>query len=82
MARRWLGLHDAAAASVIRRLEEQTAAARAWKEIADNNDYARQGLQRRLESPGHRLVDAVRDLLLAIPGVRRTQRIVRSMRGQ
>ncbi len=81
MARRWLGLHDAAAASVERRLEEQTESARKCKEIADNNDWARQGLQRRLDSPGHRLVDAIRDLVFSVPGVRRAMGLARRIRG-
>ena len=81
LARSWLGLHDAAAASVVRGLEEQREAARKWKEIADNNDFARQGLERRLESPAHRGVDALRDLVRQIPGLGLVMRIARRRSG-
>ena len=75
LARGWLGVNDAAAGSVVRRLEE----ALPWKEIADQNDYARQGLQRRLDSPPHRLVDAAQEALKRVPGF---ARVIGIMRGR
>jgi len=80
LSRDWLGMHDAAAAAVLRRLGDENADAKKWKEIADNNDFARQGLQRRLDSPGHRMVERVRGLILGVPGVGRAVRARRKSR--
>ena len=81
LSQTWLGLHDAAAAAVLRRLEDQTAEASKWKAIADNNDFARQGLQRRLDSPGHRMVERVRAATSRLPGVSHAVRLKRKLRG-
>ena len=81
LARRWLGVHDAAAAVIVRRLEERVdkAVARAeareadagrWEEIANNNDWARVQLEKRLSQPRYRMVDAVRDRIVSLPGGR------------
>jgi 2-polyprenyl-3-methyl-5-hydroxy-6-metoxy-1,4-benzoquinol methylase len=82
LSQTWLGLHDAAAAAVLRRLEDQTAEAIKWKAIADNNDFAREGLQRRLESPGHRMVERVRGTMLRLPGVSRAMRLRGKLSGR
>jgi methyltransferase family protein len=80
LSQTWLGLHDAAAAAVLRRLDDQTAEATKWKTIADNNDFARQGLQRRLDSPGHRMVERVRGTFTRLPGVSQALRATRKLR--
>ena len=85
LARGHLGVHDAAAASMVRRLEEMEQRAKAaeaeaekWQEIADNNDWAFQdaelrlaALQARLALPRYAMVDALHDRLTALPGGRR-----------
>jgi SAM-dependent methyltransferase len=62
LARERLGIHDAAAAALLRRLEDQTALAAQWKRIADGNDWARRELEERLESRPHQAAEAVREL--------------------
>jgi SAM-dependent methyltransferase len=73
LSRTWLGLHDAAAAAMVRRLQEAEARAEfaeseaeRWEDIADNNDWARQerenelkGLEARLAGPRYAAMDAV-----------------------
>ena len=81
LARGWLGVHDAAAGAVVGNLAWQTSEATKWKEIADRNDWARQGLQAQLDAPRHRAVDAARDALLALPGVSGARRAARRLRG-
>ena len=79
LGRGWLGVHDASSASVLRHLEDQTAEAKKWKAIADNNDFARQGLQRRLDSPGHRMVERVRGAASRVPGVQAAAKLRRRL---
>ncbi len=78
LARESLGVHDAAAASVIRKLEDRIAQSKAeatearlaerhWKDIADGNDWARRRAEQRLAQPRYRAVDAVRSRLLQLP---------------
>jgi len=79
LARRRLGVHDAAAASVLRRLEERgdreasaakaaAAEAEKWRAIADSNDWARRQLEQRLAEPRHRVADGVRDVVSRVRG--------------
>ncbi len=95
LGRKWLGVHDAAAAAVVRRLQERIesienradgleararaaeAAAERWKGIADNNDWAREQLDRRLAQPHYARMDAVRDRVLSVPGAVRLRRLLR-----
>ncbi len=75
LGRQRLGLHDAAAASVLKRLEEHAERgevarreADKWKQIADANDWHRRQLERQLAEPRYRVVDGVRERLLRAPG--------------
>lgn len=84
LARARLGVHDAAAAAVLRRVEETRAEARHWEDearkweaIADQNDWARVVAERRLDRRSHRIVDAVMDRITGLPGVRQARRLGR-----
>lgn len=88
LSRAWLGVHDAAAAAVVRRLQEENDAGRErarvaeaeaekWHAIADNNDWARAQLERRLAEPRYARMDAIRDRVLCVPGARALQRLLR-----
>lgn len=82
LARAHLGVHDAAAASMVRRLEEMEQRAEAaeaevekWQDIADNNDWAFKdaelrisALEGRLALPRYAAMDRFRESLLAVPG--------------
>lgn len=75
LTREWLGVHDAAAASLLKGLEERAYGAEAaareavkWKQIADNNDWQRQLLARQLALPLHRVADAIGRVVLRARG--------------
>ena len=78
LAREQLGRHDAAAAVVVRRLQERAdaeeeradsaeAEARKWKDIADANDWGRRQAEGRLNAGAHRLVEATTRRLATAP---------------
>jgi SAM-dependent methyltransferase len=80
LSRRYLGIHDAAAAVVLRRhqeaiqalerrAEEAEAQRDTWHEIADRNDLARRVLERRFATPRHRIADLIHNAILALPGM-------------
>lgn len=84
LARAHLGVHDAAAAVMVRRVEEALARAAAaeaeterWHQIADNNDWARRDLELRLTARRYAAVDAVRDRVLRVPGARLLVKLAR-----
>lgn len=80
IARTWLGIHDASAASVIKRLDENTAAAEKWEEIAAHNDWARELLDRRLQTPHHRVADLAYGLVYRLPGRSTARKLRRRLR--
>jgi 2-polyprenyl-3-methyl-5-hydroxy-6-metoxy-1,4-benzoquinol methylase len=80
LARKHLGVHDAAAASIVAGLSERMetekrravhfeAEAEKWEQIADSNDWARKQLEQRLAEPRYAAMDRTRDMILRIPGV-------------
>jgi 2-polyprenyl-3-methyl-5-hydroxy-6-metoxy-1,4-benzoquinol methylase len=82
LARNWLGVHDAAAATILHKYERRATEAEnrvAWLEdrlaleveVAKRNDRLFQDARRALASPRYRAADKVRDLVLATPGVGR-----------
>jgi len=79
LSRSWLGLHDAAAAAVLRRMDDAKAEAEKWRRIADNNDWGRQELEARLRSPGHRTVESVMQAVGSLPGVGAARRLRRKL---
>jgi 2-polyprenyl-3-methyl-5-hydroxy-6-metoxy-1,4-benzoquinol methylase len=87
LARAWLGVHDAAAASVMHRYESRAQEAEARVEyleqrleleieIAKQNDRYFQEARVALAAPRYRAVDKLRDLVLVVPSGRR---LVRAM---
>jgi 2-polyprenyl-3-methyl-5-hydroxy-6-metoxy-1,4-benzoquinol methylase len=71
MARAWLGIHDAAAAAVIHRLEEKQRALddemeRLRKRAREADEY-----QARLRRADHRFVDRIAMSLKGVPGLKR-----------
>ena len=75
LMRRWLGVHDAAAALTERRVTEAEARTEQLErrlaleiEVAKRNDRYFQDARRALQSPRYQAVDRLRDLLLAVPG--------------
>jgi 2-polyprenyl-3-methyl-5-hydroxy-6-metoxy-1,4-benzoquinol methylase len=85
MGRAWLGIHDAAAAVVVRRLEEEVnrldeelkheqTEARKWRMIADGNAYAREEALREGQRARYRIVDAVFGQVSRIPLIGRAAR--------
>ena len=88
LARQWLGIHDAGAAAVLRRLEDAAAEAkhweseaRKWKQIADQNDWAAKVANAELDRVRHRAVIAVSSRLSANPGGRAIKRLLGRGRG-
>lgn len=88
LARTWLGIHDAGAAVVVKRIDERASAAEEslrhwkgeagkWEAIADSNDWAFKDAQARLASPRYRAVDAVLGGLRRIPGAALLRRLLR-----
>lgn len=88
LARARLGVHDAAAATVLHKYARRAieAEARAEQleqrlaievEVAKQNDRYFQDARRALSAPRYRAVDAVRDVVLAIPGLRWLLRVLR-----
>jgi 2-polyprenyl-3-methyl-5-hydroxy-6-metoxy-1,4-benzoquinol methylase len=69
LARGWLGIHDAAAASAHRRVIDMTAEAEKWKQIADNNDWGRRVAEQRLQTRRHRIAEAPYAFVTGLPGV-------------
>ena len=93
LARRHLGRHDSAAASMVDKLEKRATAAEGRLahlerrldievEVAKNNDLMYQHAKATLDSPRYRAVDSVRDKVLAVPGLAALARWVwRRLRG-
>jgi hypothetical protein len=80
LSRTWLGLHDAAAASVLRRLSDKTADAEKWERIAGNNDWARAQLERQLQTRHHRAAASAHAFVSGLPGVSAARRVWRRLR--
>ena len=80
LARNWLGLHDASAASVLRRLADQSAAAEKWERIAGNNDWGRVQAERQLDTRLHRAVESAYDFASGLPGVSVARGVWRRLR--
>ena len=80
LARNWLGLHDASAASVLRRLSDKTADAEKWERIAGNNDWARAQLEQQLQARHHRAAEATHAFVSRLPGVPAARRVLRRLR--
>lgn len=85
LARGWLGVHDAAAATVLHRYGRRATQAEARVEelerrlaieieVAKENDRLFQQARRALASPRYQAVDRGRDLVMAIPGAGRLLR--------
>jgi hypothetical protein len=85
MGRAWLGIHDAAAAVIVRKLEERNeqlhkallesrSQARQWKGIADRNAYARELLSKEAQRARYRIVDSVFGAVARIPLLGRAAR--------
>lgn len=88
LARRWLGVHDAAAGVTLRRLEEieQEARhwerdARKWEEIAGHNDWARQLTEKRFARRRYEIADTVADAVNGLPGIRQLRRLLSGRSG-
>lgn len=80
LARNWLGLHDASAASVLRRLADQSAAAEKWERIAGNNDWGRVQAERQLDTRLHRAVESAYGFASGLPGVSAARGVWRRLR--
>lgn len=80
LARNWLGIHDASAASVLKRVTEMTAAAEKWEQIAANNDWARVLLERQLETRRHRAAEATHLFVGRLPGLPAARGLWRRLR--
>lgn len=87
LSRSWLGVHDAAAASVVRRMQDELDAvkvrarharteAERWERIAGNNDWGRRQLAEQLAQPRYLRMDAVRDRLIHLPGAKALWRLL------
>jgi glycogen synthase len=87
LARGLLGKHDAAAASVLertrnaeRRVAELEDRLALEVQVAFRNYELFDGARKQLHTPRHRAVDAAREAVLSIPGVRPTARMTKRLR--
>lgn len=87
MARGWLGVWDTAAATIVARFEAEVGELREaltaseaevakWRGIADHNDAMYQQELRWRSARRYMLVDALRDRVVSLPGVKQVHRAV------